>query len=236
MTLRLIGDIHSQRDEYLKLIKGTQYTLQVGDLDIFHFDWMLKFGVNPNYHKFIGGNHDNYDMIGTSPHNLGDFGVWNVSGFGDIFYLRGAWSIDVEFRTPGLDWWPEEELSLARCHEALALYEEVKPKMLVSHCCPTNVIPWVSDPSVARSWGHGSVVRTRTGDLLDVMMAMHLPRIHVFGHFHRAEDRWVDPRTGHAMPADIDPTDKKATTEYTRIVCLPINGTLDLGPNFVNDL
>jgi hypothetical protein len=151
--LRLIGDAHCKRVNYLKLIEKAEYSLQVGDLDIYHYHWLESAGVDPERHRFIAGNHDNYDLIGESPHCLGDFGVWSVPGFGDIFFVRGAWSIDFQRRTPGLDWWPEEELSEGKCAEALSLYEQVKPKIVVSHACPRNIIPWISDGRVAWSWG-----------------------------------------------------------------------------------
>jgi hypothetical protein len=230
--LRLIGDAHCKRVNYLKLIEKAEYSLQVGDLDIYHYHWLEAAGVDPERHRFIGGNHDNYDLIGESPHCLGDFGVWTVPGFGDIFFVRGAWSIDAKRRTPGLDWWPEEELSEEKCNQVLALYEQVKPKMVVSHACPRNVIPWISDGRVAWSWGFDpDKLNTRTDTLLQVMATVHRPRLHVFGHYHQAEDIWLDARTGQAKPPD-----QADTSEYTRYVCLPELGVLDFEKGFLDNL
>jgi len=227
MKLRLIGDIHSKRGKYLSLIDGAEYSLQVGDLDIRGFDWMTEAGVDPERHKFIGGNHDNYDVISTSPHSLGDFGVWSIPNFGDIFFVRGAWSIDQKRRTIGIDWWADEELSRQKCEEAIELYAQVKPKILVSHACPTNVIQWIADPSVARNWGfEQSVIRTKTDEMLQAMLCHHLPRLHVFGHYHRAFDGWIDGRSGMSLASDM--SDVRDMNEYTRYVCLPEFGILEL--------
>lgn len=223
MKLRLIGDVHTNRRTYLDLIDGADYSLQVGDLDIISFDWLLDRNVDSGRHKFVGGNHDNYDKINDVPHNLGDFGVWSIPNFGDIFFVRGAWSIDQRVRDFGIDWWPEEELSHQKCEEAIAQYAEIKPKFVVSHACPTKVIAHVADLRVARNWGFDQdVILTRTDQMLQAMLEHHVPEIHVFGHYHRRFDGWVNGRTGEMLP--VDATDK---TGYTRYVCLPINGTLD---------
>lgn len=221
--LRIIGDVHSKRNKYLSLIEGAEYSLQVGDLDIVGFDWLAEAGVDPEHHKFIGGNHDNYDRIDV-PHNLGDFGVWSVPNFGEVFFVRGAWSIDRKRRTFGLDWWHAEELSHQKCEEAIELYAQVKPKILISHACPTNIVGLVADPQVALNWGFSqSVIRTRTDEMLQAMLDHHLPRLHVFGHYHRAYDRWVDGRSGEEMvEGNLD------KSGYTRYICLPEFGVLDL--------
>ena len=223
--LRLIGDIHTDREKYLSLIEGAEYSLQVGDLDILGFEWLVNNKIDSDKHKFIGGNHDNYDNMNV-PHNLGDFGVWSVPNFGDIFFVRGAWSIDQRYRTIGMDWWPEEELSVKQCEEAIALYAEVKPKILVSHACPTNIVKHLVNPQFAFNMGFTqSIIRTKTDAMLHSMLVHHLPRLHIFGHYHKKFDAWIDGRSGEYLPDDID---SKTTTDYTHYVCLPINGVIEL--------
>lgn len=204
--LRLIGDIHGKRDEYLSLVQGADCSLQVGDLDLAGYDWLSV--LDADKHKFIGGNHDNYNLIDSSPHCLGDFGIWSVPNFGEIFFVRGAWSIDQKRRTIGKDWWPDEELSYNRCLEAIDLYNQLKPKILVSHTCSAKIAKLITDPQRAVNWGfYQATIQTRTEHMLDMMLEQHAPELHVFGHHHKHFDETIDG---------------------TRHVCLPIFGTIDL--------
>jgi hypothetical protein len=216
ICIRLVGDVHGKRRSYLKLLEGADYSLQIGDMDISGYYWLDDASVDPHRHKFIGGNHDNYDLIQDSAHNLGDFGIWSVPNFGDIFYVRGAWSIDRKCRRFKIDWWPEEELTHRQCEQCLDLYEHAKPKMLVTHDCPTSIIDRFCNGEVARSWGYEtSVIPTLTGSLLDEMRKSHKPKVHIFGHHHVQFDQVIDE---------------------TRFICLPELATMDLTADFLTDL
>ncbi len=214
--LRIIGDVHCKNKQYLRLLDGMPYTFQVGDMSVHGFDFLVKEGVEEDRHRFIGGNHDNYNLIGDSPHCLGDYGVWSVPEFGDVFYIRGAWSIDQKMRTPGLDWWPEEELTNAECEKALELYKEVCPKFVVSHECPLDIVQFVTSPQFAYDMGFsGSVIHTNTNRILQRMREFHAPKLHVFGHYHTKLD---------------------IIAHDCRYVCLPELGVLDLPKNYVDGL
>ena len=61
----------------------------------------------------MAGNHDNYDTIPNYPHYLGDCGFHTLNGT-EFFYLRGAYSIDRDSRTIGVDWWAQEEIPIEK--------------------------------------------------------------------------------------------------------------------------
>ena len=124
-------------------------------------------------HSLFGGNHDNYDVIGDCPNNLGDYGEVTLGGV-TLFYVRGAWSIDHAMRIQGRDWWPEEELSYRQCQEVLGMYQELKPELIITHECPAEV---------TEAMGF-NLIRTRTGELLQQMFDQHKPREWFFGHYH----------------------------------------------------
>ena len=188
--VRIIGDVHGLSERYLDLIKKSEYSLQIGDMG---FNYEFLNNVDPLHHKFIGGNHDNYDVIEECDNALGDFGVWSIPTFGDVFFVRGAWSIDWKMRTPGVDFWPDEELSMQKCAEALELYTAIRPKMIVTHGCPLEVVQYVTNPIFAANCGYTeSVIKTRTSQLLQAMTEVHRPKIHIFGHFHVNFDSWID--------------------------------------------
>ena len=240
--LRIIGDVHGHIDDYEKLLgrsEGCEYSLQIGDMG-FHY----AFDQDPERHKFFGGNHDNYDVIDASPNNLGNFGVWEVPNFGPVFWVRGGFSIDHSIRrkhdtyTMPLmyvkSWWEEEEMSYAQCGDALELYKEVKPKMLVSHECPVNIVQFVSNPKFVLDWGYDDpVIKTKTNQLLQAMTDFHRPRLHVFGHFHRTFDAYIDGVSVGFMPENCPEEDRQY---FTRYICVDILKTLDLPENYVQTL
>lgn len=216
--VRFIGDLHGDPDQHLSFIAGAEYTFQIGDLG-FRYAYLNEQNVDATRHRFIGGNHDNYDIISEYPHHLGDFGVWEIPEFGPVFYVRGAWSIDWEGRKtfgPYKSLWEQEELTTAQCHQAIELYTQVKPKLLVSHECPISILPFVTDPKFAYNMGYDDpVIKTRTNQMLQAMTEIHKPKMHIFGHYHR---NFAEEFDG------------------VRYRCIPIAAALDLPKNYVDQL
>lgn len=234
--LRIIGDVHGRLDEYKERLDLCEYSLQIGDMG---FSYAGLSNLDPSRHRFFGGNHDNYDTIADCPNNLGDFGVWVVPKFGPIFWVRGGFSIDHMYRQKiaqqiggilfNKTWWEEEEMSVGRCNEALELYKAYRPKMLVSHECPVNIVQHVSDPNFVLNFGYKeSIIKTRTNQLLQAMTDFHPPKMHVFGHFHRDFDAYIDGKTGELS--------SKEDVGSTRYVCVGILNTLDLPVDFCDTL
>lgn len=180
--MRIIGDIHGNRWDYLKLIEGVDEAIQIGDLD-FWYTWMDH--LDPKKFRFFN---DHYDI--KSPHDLGDFGV--VPGFERAFFMRGGFSIDRKNRLPGVDWFPEEELSYPKLEEAYEAYVAAKPEILLSHECALNTVAKVTDGRVAIIFGFPPVIETRTTVTLQRMLDAHKPKMHIFGHYHRDFDQEVD--------------------------------------------
>lgn len=180
-NFRLIGDVHGHYGKYHRLLRKAKSTLQIGD---FGFEYTTLSAVDARRHRIIGGNHDNYDEVGNWPHFLGDYGVHTVDGFGDIFFIRGGFSIDRHLRMEGVSWWQAEELSMAECYAALAEYKRVKPNFVVSHMCPTRVVPHVTESLL--------IIPCRTNQLLEQMFSAHKPNRWIFGHFHKSWTKAVD--------------------------------------------
>jgi hypothetical protein len=215
--VRLIGDVHGDVTRYLQSLYGATHTIQVGDMG-FDYDFFTHNGVGLN-HRFIGGNHDDYDKVGDCPNYLGDFGWQTIPDFGEYFFVRGAWSIDHALRNkvgPKKNFWEQEELTVREGCEAIELYRVKCPKLLISHGCPLSIVPYVTDPEFAKDFGYEqSNIKTKTAQLLEVMTEEHRPKMHVFGHYHCSFDEVIDG---------------------TRYVCVPIMGHLDLPKNFVDTL
>lgn len=177
--LKILGDVHGQMEPYIYMASQAEYSICLGDIG-FASDYRQLSKLDPTKHRCIGGNHDDYHNL--TPHFLGDFGVYTIPEFGDIFFVRGAFSIDVDYRTPGIDWFPEEELNRQQMEDCLKLYQEVKPDFVLTHDAPLSVISCMGLPNLPNYFKLGN---QRTPRLLDMMFNSHEPRYHFFGHFHK---------------------------------------------------
>ncbi len=178
-NLRIVGDVHGQFDKYLDIIKDSEYSLQVGDLG---FNYAPLTGLDSTRHRFIAGNHDNHNILPA--HALGRFGVWKVRDL-TIFYVSGATSIDKFYRTPFVDWWPNEELNFEEQREAFDLYKQVKPKTVVTHDCPSMLRKFISDPEALKRYIYSPDWESDTQKLLQSMFDYHVPNQWIFGHYHK---------------------------------------------------
>jgi len=133
------------------------------------------------------------EYVNMPDNNLGNFGVWNVPDTEHkIFYVRGAWSIDGEYRrraqaNGGVWWYPREQLSIKECQAAIELYEKEKPEVVVTHAAPTLVLG-----NLRLVFSDGKIVPTNTGRMLEIMLGIHQPRLWVFAHYHQFWEGVID--------------------------------------------
>jgi len=182
--MMLIGDVHGKWEKYADILKTHQpeSSVQVGDFGVGFYgenpqradalkDAMATYGGN---NRFIRGNHDNPDVCREYEGWIPDATFDEDTG---VFYLGGAWSIDYQWRTQGIDWWEDEELSYDELQAAIDVYERAKPRVVVTHECPEDIVgymmPWYKQD-----------FRSRTRDALGSMWSLHKPQLWVFGHWH----------------------------------------------------
>ena len=182
-VVRIIGDVHGQHGRYVELIKKPKYSVQLGDMN---FNYSQFVHIDPTKHVFIPGNHDNYEALPC--HALpGDFGTYSVAELNfDFFYIRGAYSVDKKWRTQGLTWWPQEEISWASCNKLINTVKELQPRVILSHDCP----------SVCHEYG---VVTndlklgcSKTTAVMDAVWDECAPSLWLFGHHHNDWERTLD--------------------------------------------
>jgi hypothetical protein len=176
-----VGDCHQLYKQYFEIIRNADYSFQAGDLG---FDYAPLNNLDFSRHRAIKGNHDNYLLGNDHPIFCGDFGVENIDNK-QIFFMRGAWSIDKKYRTAGIDWWSEEELNYTQLSEAINLYKKIKPEIVITHECPLEIVQYVTNPNFVRGFGFTDpVIKTRTNMALQEMFEYHQPSVHLFGHYH----------------------------------------------------
>jgi len=179
----LIGDIHGKWISYYNLLKSyaPDRSIQLGD-----FGWGFpgskldekdindKMTKLPGDHRYFRGNHDNPEACATHIYCLDDT-YWEPDS--GLMIIAGANSIDAAWRVPGINWWEDEELSYSKLDETITLYEERKPRIVLSHDGPEDIIshmfPW-----------YRKEYSSRTRDALNTMFKIHQPELHVFGHWH----------------------------------------------------
>jgi predicted phosphodiesterase len=214
-TLRIIGDVHAKFQDYIALTKGCDYSIQVGDMG---FDYSELRAINQDNHKFIGGNHDNYDMYYGSPYVVEstmnkDYGTATHGGL-DFFFLRGGFSIDWKQRQKSYlmggakSYWDNEELSMEEMEMALWQYQKMKPDVVITHECPRSISQYVGDNKILEMFGYNPQrFTTKTSELLEMMFQSHQPKMHFFGHYHVAFNKIING---------------------TRFICLPELGYFDM--------
>lgn len=198
---RIIGDIHGKFYDYetycLKQVfrhksdNVPTHSVQVGDFgvgfarDYWHEEVNSWMKDNPT-HKFIRGNHD-------SPQKCKEMHGWIADGVinGNVMYIGGAWSIDHAYRTEGVDWWADEELSIEELNKIYDRYVLYKPKFLITHDCPTTVA-YEMFIANGNSLTGTYQIKTRTGEALQAMFEAHQPDFHFFGHWHNTRQSTIN--------------------------------------------
>lgn len=184
---RVIGDIHGNVTYYKTYCIGdfTGPTIQVGDFGVgfgqseFWYKSLNEFHSSGD-HTFIRGNHDNPATCKKIPSWIPDGTVKN-----DIMFLGGAFSIDQEWRTEGLDWWPDEECSISELMEFIDIYSVVKPRIMITHDGPMSVTEQMFIKTGRAMGGpNAQMYPTRTGQALDAMFRNHQPEFWFMGHWH----------------------------------------------------
>jgi hypothetical protein len=197
-TIRFVGDCHGKMAAYCRLLVGCDASIQVGDMGAGFSSLKPSYPPGseiafPRTGKdwFIRGNHDDPEICREHEHYLGDYGFDRTIIPGTtLFFMSGAWSIDKPMRTPGFDYWPNEELSPEALKQAVKVYSDVRPEIVVTHEAPLSACQYMfRDIPIFGGWGdtYGQktgALATRTNTALQEMLNIHQPSLWVFGHYH----------------------------------------------------
>jgi Icc-related predicted phosphoesterase len=222
----VVGDIHGSMHLVQSMITfAEQYSctsiIQVGDFGIGPWgskdpeqkwlnivdDSLKQVGITL---KIIPGNHDNYDTINSLVPNE-DGTLWmrdNISiiprGYTwveDYFYtfgaIGGAVSVDWPYRTPGVDWWLDEEIR----HEDINPLKDVKLDVLITHDVPARV-PVKSHMHI----DYYTAQRAQVGrEILQQAVDMTKPKMVFSGHWHQQLEYSEDKTKYTVLNSDGNP-------------------------------
>ncbi|MXX89836.1 MAG: hypothetical protein F4213_02830 [Boseongicola sp. SB0677_bin_26] len=192
-NLVLVGDIHGKFLPFHALARRVlgrgAAVVQVGDFGHGFLDGGTAAGAGEFFRAnagtcgFIRGNHDDPEVCRTMPGWIPD---GHQDPAWDIMFVGGAFSVDRHLRTQGLDWWEDEECSIAELNGIVDRYAEVKPRIMVTHDAPSAAIEAV--------FPHARLFRplSRTMQAFDAMFEAHRPDAWIFGHWHRSASAVVD--------------------------------------------
>lgn len=195
--MRLIGDIHGDFLAYQAIIDDVVESVQVGDFGV-GFGEPYPSGVGLS-HRFIRGNHDDRKVCREVPNWILD-GTVEFGPIGKRMYIGGAWSIDWAHRTPGRDWWDDEELNQREFEEVCKLYEAEKPAVMITHDIPMRI-----REQVIHNQFNG-IGPTRTAFYLQEMLNYHQPKVWFHGHHHTSYVKELEGTTfiGLGINAFVD--------------------------------
>ena len=190
-TIRFIGDCHGNWHRYKNIVNGTERSVVVGDMGVGFFRWDWHEGKriptsNPPYDfmvrhnaQFIRGNHDNPEVCKKQSQCIPDGTIEIINGT-KVMFIGGALSVDKQWRTEGLDYWSDEELSYLQLQEFINLYEIEQPDIMVTHELPESMI----DIVCALSGRNKFDIPSRTRVAFQVMMDIKPPKLWLHGHHH----------------------------------------------------
>ena len=197
--MRFIGDVHGKFERYKKIIKTCDESIQVGDMGVGFLRNPLhdpfgtlnqKYLTNPPHyamtedgknHRFIRGNHDNPYVCKKHSQYIQDGTIEN-----DVMFIGGALSIDKQYRTIGVDWWEDEELSVPELNQMIDTYLVAKPRVMICHECPESI----ADILLHRKEKLDYPSRTRQA--FQAMFEEHQPELWIFGHWHLSFDKVIN--------------------------------------------
>ena len=96
--------------------------------------------------------------------------------------VRGSTSIDRPLTVKDKDWCPREELNAIEIRQLIKIYSENKPKIMITHDCPTNVLNSFFNCKFA----------TKTNQLFQLLHEIHKPDLWIFGHYNQSKNKTIN--------------------------------------------
>lgn len=190
-------DTHLTKNDFLIICGDFGLVWDNSPEEQFWLNWLNE----KNYTTlFIDGNHENHSLLNSYPveiwnggkiHKIRDSvfhlmrGQVFIINNHTFFTMGGAASVDKNWRTPGISWWPEEMPNEGEYTEAIQNLRTYNHEVdyIITHTAPTSIvnqlIPEIKPPD-------------RLTDFLEDIKKTVKYKHWYFGHFH--DDRDIDKK------------------------------------------
>jgi len=98
-----------------------------------------------------------------------------------VLFCGGARSTDRKWRTEGIDWWPEEEVTLKGLDEL----PETNIDIVISHTCPEEFLAQMDDRGIIKVDLTNPNQKDGSRHALSYVLNKYKPDLWYFGHFHK---------------------------------------------------
>ena len=189
----VVGDVHNDFGKLNALInvKRPELIICCGEFGYWprhpKADQIEKIKTHGARLLWIDGNHEDFWALKanepkhhfTNAQYMPRGSTYTLPDGRNILFMGGARSTDKEFRTIGVDWFPEEEISQAD----LMHLPDMKIDIFITHTCPEELFSELvqhdlheKDPSrVALSW----------------LKDQYKPSLWIFAHWHMYKEGWL---------------------------------------------
>jgi hypothetical protein len=189
MKILFLGDIHGEWDAANETIRKARFKypdishiIQVGDCGDGwagpDFRWPVEHADDLPIH-WCDGNHENFDLIDAAIFNnrltyQPRGSIIEIDGF-RIMFMGGATSIDKDYRTPYIDWWPQEDITYGQI--AVALQQQGPIDLIVSHERPESI-------PIPPGMRYIDIGKANCA-CLEALLQHFKPNWWAYGHYHR---------------------------------------------------
>lgn len=190
----ILSDLHGNTAILADLLEKYDYIIQNGD---FGYDYSCLKDIPKERLVINYGNHENHPQIKNYPHFLSPYGMKEFGGL-KFYNLSGAFSIDWKIRVErewewGKTWFEQEELSQYELEEAVRLYKDSRPNIVIAHEAPRSIVNIVGNSIILKNWGFDpQTFTTKTSEALDRCINEHMPSLFIFGHYHLNFDQIIN--------------------------------------------
>lgn len=148
---------------------------------------------------FIDGNHDDHEFLRSAGAETGFAQIaenlWHIRR-GTVWSWRdktwcglgGAGSIDKFMRTPGVDYWDDEVVTIGQVTRALAALGEAEADVILTHERPTTA------PRVVPKKSFGHMVDAHIKSTPELLAHLGEPQVWAYGHYHVRDTSYAPGR------------------------------------------
>jgi predicted phosphodiesterase len=129
-----------------------------------------------------------------------------------ILCIAGADSHDREWRTEGINWWPQEAIDIDECLDFMEKHDKEHFDYIITHDAPAMITKWHTD--------HGYILESTCGERYFEILRKELDFDYwITGHFH-INERW--PQSAYDVYARKEYVnfDQRMFTIYEQIINL----------------